>query len=82
MSKFKKLSDRRPAYGEPLILRVKGVVQHITYMLDGADDFKDWLEPYYFEEKEAGFFVDYTESHIEWLYVDGLNQALDPNSNE
>ncbi len=45
-------------------------------MVDGADDSKDWIEPYFFEEKEFAYFIDYTETHIEWMYVDELNEAL------
>lgn len=43
------VKDRLPDYGEPVIISIKGVVQHVTYMLDGADDVPDWFEPYFFE---------------------------------
>lgn len=39
-------SVKLPAYGSPVLIVINGVVQHITYMLDGADDVPDWFEPY------------------------------------
>lgn len=41
-------NEKRPAYGVPVLIQIKGVVQHITYMLDGCDDAEDWFEPYHF----------------------------------
>jgi len=43
------VEDRLPSYGVPVLLFGNGTVQHVTYMLDGADETKDWFEPYYFE---------------------------------
>lgn len=47
------VEDRLPGYGEPVILSIKGVVQNVTYTLDGADDTRDWFEPYHFEADDA-----------------------------
>jgi hypothetical protein len=30
-----------PSYGEPVLLKANGAVQHVTYTLDGADDTPD-----------------------------------------
>lgn len=35
--------------GEPCLIVINGVLQHITYMRDSADDIIiDWFEPFYF----------------------------------
>jgi len=46
------VEDRLPPYGLPVILSIKGTVQYVTYMLDGADDTKDWFEPYHFDHDD------------------------------
>ena len=43
------VKDELPAYGIPVLLKANGVVQHVTYMLDGSDDEADWFEPFYFD---------------------------------
>lgn len=43
------VEDRLPAYGDSVLLVGNGVVQKVTYSLDGADDVPDWFEPYYFD---------------------------------
>lgn len=50
---FVPLEEKKPMYGAPVLLKTKGdVVQHITYMLDGADNEEDWFEPFYFDWKD------------------------------
>ena len=44
--------EKRPAYGQPVLIKIKGIVQHITYVLDGADDTADWFEPYHFDHDD------------------------------
>ena len=46
------VEDRLPAYGAPILLSISGVVQHVTYMVDGADETPDWFEPYNFEHDD------------------------------
>lgn len=46
--------DKRPAYGVPVLLQINGIVQTITYNLDGGDDSLDWFEPY----SELGVYDD------------------------
>ena len=41
-----------PEYGDPVLLYSNNVIQHVTYMRDGADDVADWFEPYYFEHDD------------------------------
>lgn len=48
----KALNDDLPPYGAPLLIKINGVVQHITYMRDGADDELDWFEPYFFRHED------------------------------
>jgi len=47
-----RMDDRRPAYGEPVLIRIGLVVQHITYTLDGGDECEDWFEPYHFDHDD------------------------------
>lgn len=69
MSEWIKIEDGKPQYGEPVLIRTKGgVVQHITYNLDGADDTPDWFEPYHFDhDDELKFFP---ESGCSWMSID------------
>lgn len=64
---FKKVEDELPAYGEPVLIRTGSTVQHITYMLDGADDVPDWFEPYFFES-EDGLKICHSKVR-EWAYL-------------
>ena len=59
-----------PTYGEPVVLSISGVVQHITYMLDGHDDTPDWFEPYHFESEVSDKFLWNKADY--WIYVDDL----------
>jgi len=47
-----KVKDKLPAYGEPVLIRIGSTVQHITYMLNSAEDIPDWFEPYHFESDD------------------------------
>lgn len=46
------VNEKLPQYGEPVLLRANRVTQHVTYMLDGADDTPDWFEPYHFDHDD------------------------------
>tara|TARA_R110000850_G_scaffold276016_1_gene416687 strand:- start:1130 stop:1351 length:222 start_codon:yes stop_codon:yes gene_type:complete len=59
------VEDRLPAYGEPVLIVGNGVTQHITYMLDGADDTEDWFEPFYFEHDDECKVLVIKSSH--WM---------------
>ena len=62
MSEWTKCTDSLPTYSEPVLLKINGVIQNITYMLDGADDMPDWFEPYFFDHDD--------ELKIWWNLVD------------
>ena len=47
------VEDRSPPYGDPVIISIKGVVQNVTYILDGCDDTRDWFEPYFFDHDDV-----------------------------
>ncbi len=49
---FIPVSEKLPPYGAPVLIKTKGVVQHVTYTLDGWDDVPDWFEPYHFEHDD------------------------------
>ena len=59
--------DRLPKYGVPVILCINGVVQHVTYALDGADDYPDWFEPYFFDSEPNLSVWWHRVSH--WMYL-------------
>ena len=52
MSEWISVDTKLPAYGVPVLLFANGATQHITYMLDGADDTPDWFEPYNFDHDD------------------------------
>jgi len=52
MSEWISVKDKLPEYGVPVIIAENGVTQHVTYMLDGADDVSDWFEPYHFDHDD------------------------------
>ena len=72
-SEWVSVEDRLPAYGEPVKIFMNGVIQSITYCLDGFPDggVMDWFEPYHFDQDkdELSFFYDKAES---WIYVSAL----------
>jgi len=49
MSEWISVDDKLPPYGDPVIIFGSGVVQNVTYMLDGWDDTPDWFEPFHFD---------------------------------
>lgn len=55
-----------PAYGTPVILKINGTVQHVTYIRDGESNCDDWFEPYHYDDKEHGVFVGSVNS-LEWM---------------
>lgn len=76
---FNRIENARPAYGEPVILRINGVVQNYTYNMDGADDCDDWLEPFgqlidEDDKREVSFFI-HTEKKVEWIYLKDLSNV-------
>lgn len=71
--KLTSVNERLPAYGEPVLIKTNGVLQHITYILDGADDVPDWFEPCHFEADGLALRWDKVES---WIYVDDVAKAL------
>lgn len=68
------IKDKLPTYGEPVLLKINGVTQKLTWNLDGSDNSKDWFELYdplnaYSERgdhHEHSFFVDF-EKDIKWM---------------
>lgn len=52
MSEWISLEDNSPYYGEPVLICANGVTQHVTYLMDGADDTQDWFEPYHFDHDD------------------------------
>ena len=49
--KWVSVEDKLPDYGQPILLKISGVVQHVTYMRDGGDDY-DWLEPFFYDHDD------------------------------
>jgi len=72
------IQDKMPRYGEPVILCIDGTVQNITFMLDGTDENccfdRDWFEPYWYDDNENAFLVDYTKV-IYWMRLPGAPYA-------
>ena len=59
MSEWISINEKRPSYGEPVLVVANGVTQNVTMMLDGADETPDWFEPYFFESDDnCKFFWD------------------------
>ncbi|WP_156899756.1 hypothetical protein [Marinobacterium litorale] len=44
--------DKRPPYGQPILVALRGVWQHVTYTRDGSDHSEDWVEPYHFDHDD------------------------------
>lgn len=61
-----KTEDGLPVYGRPVLLKIKGVVQHITYTREGSDDSLDWFEPYHYDDQESGIWLSH-DAGIEWM---------------
>ncbi|MCB1757518.1 MAG: hypothetical protein KDJ38_18495 [Gammaproteobacteria bacterium] len=46
-------NEKLPPYGVPVLIKSSsGVMQNVTYMLEGADDTPDWFEPYHFDHDD------------------------------
>jgi hypothetical protein len=43
------VEEKLPAYGEPVLIKINGVTQHVTYALYGDSDVPDWFKPYHFD---------------------------------
>lgn len=58
-----------PKYGDPITMKAHGVVQNVTYTLNGAgNDFGeklDWFEPYYFKHDDNCKIP--LSNSIEWM---------------
>lgn len=57
MDKWIKIEDRKPEYGDPVIIVIKKTVQNVTYMRNGYDDVDDWFEPYHYDDKESAAWI-------------------------
>ena len=68
------VKDVLPGHGVPVLLKINGVVQDVTYCLDAGDnDPTTWFEPYYFEYDELKVGVGFDCSpRLEWIYVDSI----------
>jgi hypothetical protein len=55
--------DSLPPYEKPVLIKWKGVVQHITYTLDSFED-SYWFEPHHFNEDGLKMMVS---GDIEWM---------------
>lgn len=64
--KWVKLEDDLPKYGVPVLLKIQGIVQEVTYMRDGSDVSLDWFEPFHYEDEECVIFISH-DAEIEWL---------------
>ena len=49
---FISVSEKLPPYGAPVLINIKGVLQHVTYTLDGDEGVPDWFEPYHFDHDD------------------------------
>ena len=45
--------DDLPSYGEPVLIKINGVVQNVTYILDGCYHSPDWFEPSHFNHDNS-----------------------------
>ncbi len=66
-----------PPYGESVLIFANGVVQDVTYMLDGADDSPDWFQPYHFGD-DGDLYLSIEEVDGWCLIGDPIN-AYDAN---
>lgn len=72
--KFISIDERLPVCGEPVILKISGVVQCITYIMNGSGDCFDrtinWFEPNFFKfDDDMTIKLEQVES---WIYIDDL----------
>lgn len=65
------IKTQMPAVGEPIMIKIGGTIQHLSYVLDGCDEGKTyWFEPHWFEheDNEKVAFSKVTE----WVYIEDL----------
>lgn len=62
-----------PPYGESVLIFANGVVQNVTYMLDGADDSPDWFQPYHFGD-DGDLYLSIEEVDGWCLIGDPINE--------
>ena len=62
-----------PPYGESVLIFANGVVQNVTYMLDGADDSPDWFQPYHFGD-DGDLYLSIEEVDGWCLIGDTINE--------
>lgn len=65
-----------PPYGEPVIIFSNGVIQNITYVLDGYDDQPDWFEPFYFDSDNITVSANKVDG---WCLVGDITALQDDN---
>lgn len=71
MSEWINIHERKPVYGDPVLIKLNGTVQHDTYMLNGSDDSLDWFELNCCQvddevKHEFSFFVK-RDTDVEWM---------------
>ena len=70
-----------PPYNEPLLLRVNGTIQNVTYVFDSDDDVA-WFEPHFFNDPGSTEFSIGYGPGIEWMRVDSLKALPLPDAPE
>lgn len=64
------VQTKLPEYGEPVLLVASGVIQNVTWFLDGADDTPDWFEPHHFDHEDS--LKMWWNDATHWMYVNAL----------
>lgn len=64
------IHESRPPYGLSVLIKLSGVIQKDTYILDGSDDSLDWFELNCTQldsdiKEEFSFFVKH-DTNLEW----------------
>lgn len=72
--------EKRPPYGDPILIALNGVWQHVTYTLDGADDCEDWVEPYHFDHDDSCKI--FWRSVTAWIPMNELPPVIDAAQQE
>lgn len=59
---FVNISDDRPKYGTPVLIKINGTIQNVVFVMNGGqdDDSEDWFEPHFFDN-EREFEIKYTD---------------------
>lgn len=67
------VKDSLPEYGDPVLLRIDGIPQNVTWNRDGSDDSLDWFEIHdplnVYKSFEQSFFIDF-KKEVEWMPID------------